>query len=410
MTTRAEIEAEFEGVRDPAVLKGLARLCDTFRVTAEELSAEWDIVELNAATSRALSLDALADLEGQVKASQAKKKARQLAKETKAQHTTRAPPPSTFTKDSAHLLQSGALGAAPSQSTPGGRVPGRLTIPTTPATGGSPGTTFASRTDSGKVMATLHGELGAARGILPGVSTASAAAAVTYLGDGPANPGPSYMWEKMEDRARLLDEQVAALEAELTNAVEAGSLELPPFAPVFAASPEEVTIVGRICAEGDGKINASSAFIEGSRGFSNGCRARLDLTRCDDYAIFPGAVVAAGARAAARPAPPRLATPPVRGFASEPVRACAPSAAQSACVRTTSSPRRASSPARPRRARRQRRRPRRPSPCGCSRRRGRSRARTISRTLRSTRCSRRRRRRCRRRSSSSARSSTRTTR
>ena len=117
MTTRAEIEAEFEGVRDPAVLKGLARLCDTFRVTAEELSAEWDIVELNAATSRALSLDALADLEGQVKASQAKKKARQLAKETKAQHTTRAPPPSTFTKDSAHLLQSGALGAAPSQST-----------------------------------------------------------------------------------------------------------------------------------------------------------------------------------------------------------------------------------------------------------------------------------------------------
>ena len=309
MTTRAEIEAEFEGVRDPAVLKGLARLCDTFRVTAEELSAEWDIVELNAATSRALSLDALADLEGQVKASQAKKKARQLAKETKAQHTTRAPPPSTFTKDSAHLLQSGALGAAPSQSTPGGRVPGRLTIPTTPATGGSPGTTFASRTDSGKVMATLHGELGAARGILPGVSTASAAAAVTYLGDGPANPGPSYMWEKMEDRARLLDEQVAALEAELTNAVEAGSLELPPFAPVFAASPEEVTIVGRICAEGDGKINASSAFIEGSRGFSNGCRARLDLTRCDDYAIFPGAVVAAGARRRRpRPAPPPTTT------------------------------------------------------------------------------------------------------
>ena len=409
MTTRAEIEAEFEGVRDPAVLKGLARLCDTFRVTAEELSAEWDIVELNAATSRALSLDALADLEGQVKASQAKKKARQLAKETKAQHTTRAPPPSTFTKDSAHLLQSGALGAAPSQSTPGGRVPGRLTIPTTPATGGSPGTTFASRTDSGKVMATLHGELGAARGILPGVSTASAAAAVTYLGDGPANPGPSYMWEKMEDRARLLDEQVAALEAELTNAVEAGSLELPPFAPVFAASPEEVTIVGRICAEGDGKINASSAFIEGSRGFSNGCRARLDLTRCDDYAISPGAVVAAGARhpARRRPAPPPQH--PCEASRLSPC-VCAPSAAQSVCAPITSSPRRASSPARPRRARRQPRRPRRPSPCVCSRRRGRSRARTISRTRRSTRCSRRRRRRCRRRSSSSARSSTRTTR
>ena len=55
MTTRAEIEAEFQGVRDLAVLKRLARLCDSFRVTPEELSAEWDIVELR--TSRALSLD-----------------------------------------------------------------------------------------------------------------------------------------------------------------------------------------------------------------------------------------------------------------------------------------------------------------------------------------------------------------
>ena len=55
MTTRAEIEAEFEGVRDPAVLKGLARLCDTFRVTAEELSAEWDIVELSGDVARSRS-------------------------------------------------------------------------------------------------------------------------------------------------------------------------------------------------------------------------------------------------------------------------------------------------------------------------------------------------------------------
>ena len=379
-TTRAEIEAEFEGVRDPAVLKGLARLCDTFRVTAEELSAEWDIVELNAATSRALSLDALADLEGQVKASQAKKKARQLAKETKAQHTTRAPPPSTFTKDSAHLLR--AARSAPSRSTPGGRVRGACD-PDDAGDRRLAGTTFASRTDSGKVMATLHGELGAARGILPGVSTASSAAAVTYLGDGPANPGPSYMWEKMEDRARLLDEQVAALEAELTNAVEAGSLELPPFAPVFAASPEEVTIVGRICAEGDGKINAYSAFIEGSRGFSNGCRARLDLTRCDDYAIFPGAVVAAGARHAARPAPPPHHRARLR------VRACAcalpPPRGRRVLDHVFS--RRASSPAR---------RAARPAaargdePCVCSRG-GPFSCSTISRTRRSTRCSRRRR-------------------
>ena len=52
-------------------------------------------------------------------------------------------------------------------------------------------------------------------------------------------------------------------------------------------------MAGRICGEVDGKLNAKSIFIEGSRGLSNGFRVRLDLSQCSHYAVFPGQLVAA---------------------------------------------------------------------------------------------------------------------
>ena len=42
-----------------------------------------------------------------------------------------------------------------------------------------------------------------------------------------------------------------------------------------------------MCGEVDGKLNAKSIFIEGSRGLSNGFRVRLDLSQCRHYAVFP---------------------------------------------------------------------------------------------------------------------------
>ena len=37
----------------------------------------------------------------------------------------------------------------------------------------------------------------------------------------------------------------------------------------MTAGGEEATVAGRICGEVDGKLNAKSIFIEGSRGLSN---------------------------------------------------------------------------------------------------------------------------------------------
>ena len=98
---------------------------------------------------------------------------------------------------------------------------------------------------------------------------------------------PSRMWERMDERARLLDAQLARFEA----AVD-GADGFPPLASVVATGPDEVTVVGRVCCEGEGKLNMQSIFLEGSRATSGARRVRLDLTDCPEFALFPGQLVA----------------------------------------------------------------------------------------------------------------------
>merc|ERR1719272_1740142 len=93
------------------------------------------------------------------------------------------------------------------------------------------------------------------------------------------------MWERLEDRARLLDEGVATFEQELGH--EEG---LPPLRSVTTTG-EEMTVAGRVCGEVEGRLNAKSVFIEGSRARSNGFRVRLDLSQCPEYALFPGQLI-----------------------------------------------------------------------------------------------------------------------
>jgi len=66
---------------------------------------------------------------------------------------------------------------------------------------------------------------------------------------------------------------------------------VPPLASITDRSADEVTVVGRVCCESEGKLNAQSVFLEGSRARSNACRTRLDLSECAEYALFPGQTV-----------------------------------------------------------------------------------------------------------------------
>ena len=49
-------------------------------------------------------------------------------------------------------------------------------------------------------------------------------------------------------------------------------------------------MVGRICCDSQGKLNAKSVLLEGSRRTSAGKQIAVDLSELKQYALFPGQV------------------------------------------------------------------------------------------------------------------------
>ena len=54
---------------------------------------------------------------------------------------------------------------------------------------------------------------------------------------------------------------------------------------------EPITVAGRICCDSNGKLNAKSVILEGSRDTSMGKCIPLDLTELKQYSMFPGQVL-----------------------------------------------------------------------------------------------------------------------
>jgi hypothetical protein len=51
-----------------------------------------------------------------------------------------------------------------------------------------------------------------------------------------------------------------------------------------------VTVVGRVCCDSNGKLNASSLLLEGGSDTSGGRQVALDVSSVQVYSLFPGQV------------------------------------------------------------------------------------------------------------------------
>ena len=49
-------------------------------------------------------------------------------------------------------------------------------------------------------------------------------------------------------------------------------------------------MVGRVCCDANGKLNAQSVILEGSHDSSGGQTVKLDLSEIPQFALFPGQV------------------------------------------------------------------------------------------------------------------------
>lgn len=84
----------------------------------------------------------------------------------------------------------------------------------------------------------------------------------------------------------------AAVEKEEQSGDVAEGEPLPPFQFVGVASTVTQTNIGRICNEAhDGKLNATSLLLEGTRHGSNGARIELDVQNLSNYCLFQGQIV-----------------------------------------------------------------------------------------------------------------------
>jgi DNA polymerase alpha subunit B len=79
----------------------------------------------------------------------------------------------------------------------------------------------------------------------------------------------------------------------LEDAVDKDSEESTTFQNVGVPRQSLQTNIGRICNDAhDGKLNATSLLLEGTRHGSNGARIELDVTDVSNYCLFQGQIVA----------------------------------------------------------------------------------------------------------------------
>jgi DNA polymerase alpha subunit B len=55
---------------------------------------------------------------------------------------------------------------------------------------------------------------------------------------------------------------------------------------------DEMTVVGRVCCDSNGKLNAKSVLLAGSRSTSGGRHIPLEVSALPRYSLFPGQVLA----------------------------------------------------------------------------------------------------------------------
>ena len=101
-----------------------------------------------------------------------------------------------------------------------------------------------------------------------------------------------------EQRANALDRQLEDMGHHMIESYQLGRTEdVAPLEGVGIPRADEVCCMGRICnAAHQGRINATSVLLEGSRHASGGARVEVDLTLLQanqtPYSVFPGQIVA----------------------------------------------------------------------------------------------------------------------
>lgn len=96
-----------------------------------------------------------------------------------------------------------------------------------------------------------------------------------------------YMFQKLQDKANMLNEMITALSLQMKD-----NLMLDEFENVVRQAQEDITVAGRVCCDSVGRLNSKSILLEGSMETSGGQQIPLEMGAVSNYSLFPGQIVA----------------------------------------------------------------------------------------------------------------------
>lgn len=271
-------------IEEAGLLDACVSVCSKYGLSAEDLATKWDVFSGSGSGAKferkALTMATFEEFH-----------AKQLNKlrMSMPQFLSKSGRASRVTKDSLSQLDARKRtrehGADASYGTPAGAAGargGESEEAGSPLTAG-PSAQYIERKNAGKVETTLNADVGA-RGAAPVRGSPLEVDAAVW--DASAGFG-RHMWERLEDKAAALDRH-----AHVLGAAICASARLDPPGNVVRATVDEMTAVGRIVCDSEGKVNSQSAYLETTRASSAGVRVKLDLTDVPDFILFRGQVVA----------------------------------------------------------------------------------------------------------------------
>ncbi|GIX74563.1 DNA polymerase alpha subunit B [Caerostris extrusa] len=96
-----------------------------------------------------------------------------------------------------------------------------------------------------------------------------------------------FMYEKKRDRASILNDMIQEASHKFSK-----EYNIEDWGHIHLTSVETVPVIGRVCSEGIGRMNASSLLLEGSQELSSGQTIPLDVSSLEKFSLFPGQIIA----------------------------------------------------------------------------------------------------------------------
>ncbi|XP_070819502.1 DNA polymerase alpha subunit B [Chaetodon trifascialis] len=162
--------------------------------------------------------------------------------------------------------------------------PGLLLSPASFSPSMTPSQKYSQRGGKGEVVATF----GAVQGTRWAGRKALGADIQLELLEGPEDAlrcSYKYMFQRLRDVRNVLTEKIEELGEGLRS-----HFNIEEFSPVSLPAQDSITVLGQVCCDSNGKLNAQSVLLEAGPE-QGGQQVPVDLSELKEYSMFPGQVV-----------------------------------------------------------------------------------------------------------------------